>query len=341
LANIFSPAQAVSHRVWCKRQLQARVLNGSISIARRIFLKASGHLYDSAYFFTMTGIINQIRNGVLGPVGPVGAGDRTILLDSLAIMLAIIIPVIIATLLCAWWFRASNTRAKYLPDWEYSGQVELVVWSIPLMVVLFLGGIGWIGSHQLDPHFPLKSKEKPLRVEVVSLDWKWLFIYPDQGVASVNQLAIPVGVPVEFSLTSASVMNSFFVPRLGSQIYAMAGMVTHINLEADKPGTYTGFSAQFSGDGFSGMNFKTMAVSPDEFARWVATAKSAKADLDEAAYAKLVEPTQINPVVFYRSASPDLFKKIVQLSAPGTDTGAMSDPSDIPAGAPPAAGEKE
>jgi cytochrome o ubiquinol oxidase subunit 2 len=285
--------------------------------------------------------MSNIHSGILDPVGPVGAGDKIILFDSLAIMLAIVIPVILATLAFAWWFRASNTRAKYLPDWEYSGQVELVVWSIPLMVVLFLGGIGWIGSHQLDPRFPLKSAEKPLRVEVVSLDWKWLFIYPDQGVASVNQLAIPVGVPVEFSLTSASVMNSFFVPKLGSQIYAMAGMVTHINLEADKPGTYTGFSAQFSGDGFSGMNFKTLALSPDEFSRWIGAAKAANTDLNEATYAKLTEPTQINPVVFYRSPSPDFFKKIVQLSAPGTDTGAMTGSSDIPAGAPLPAGEKE
>ena len=195
--------------------------------------------------------------------------------------------------------------------------MELVVWSIPLMVVLFLGGIGWVGSHELDPHFPLKSKAAAtLRVEVVSMDWKWLFIYPDQGVASVNQLTIPVGVPVEFSLTSADVMNSFFVPQLGSQIYTMAGMVTHVNLEADKAGTYTGFSAQFSGDGFSDMNFKTRAVSPDEFTAWVGAARSAEAILDDATYTKLSKPTQINPVTFYRDVSPALFKQIVQQSAP-------------------------
>ena len=195
--------------------------------------------------------------------------DYTILIDSLAIMLAIVVPTIVATLGFAWWFRASNTRARYLPDWAYSGQLELIVWAIPLLTIMLLGGVAWIGSHDLDPAKPLPSKDAPLEVQVVSLDWKWLFIYPDQQVASVNQLVIPAGVPVHFSLTSASVMNAFFIPQLGSMIYTMNGMTTQLNLQADAPGTFPGLSSHYSGDGFSDMHFDVEAVPADHFSAWV------------------------------------------------------------------------
>src|SRR5262249_18358978 len=176
-------------------------------------------------------------------------------------MLAIVIPVIVATLAFAWWYRASNTRARRLPDFAYSGRIELVVWSIPVLVVMFLGGMAWVSSHQLDPAEPA-GPGKPLDVQVVSLDWKWLFIYPDQGVASVNRLVLPVGTPVRFQLTSASVMTAFFIPRLGSMIYTMNGMVTPLNLRADRPGVFQGEASHFSGDGFSDMRFETDAVTP-------------------------------------------------------------------------------
>ena len=189
------------------------------------------------------------QSGVLDPQGPVGAAERLILLNATAIMLAIVVPVIVLTLGFAWWFRAGNTRARYLPDWEYSGPVELVVWSIPALVVMFLGGIAWVGAHDLDPSRPLAGDTKPLDIQVVSLDWKWLFIYPEHGIASVNQLVVPAGTPLRFAITSAGVMNSFFVPQLGSQIYAMSGMATRLYLQADKPGKYPGLSAQFSGGG--------------------------------------------------------------------------------------------
>ena len=170
-------------------------------------------------------------------------------------MLAIIVPTILATLGFAWWFRAGNPRAKRLPDWAYSGQIELVTWGIPLLTITLLGGVAWVGSHELDHAKPLPSRagSPPLEVQVVSLDWKWLFIYPGQGVASVNQLVIPAGRPVHFSLTSASVMNAFFVPQLGSMIYVMNGMASDLNLQADQPGTFRGISSHFSGDGFPGM----------------------------------------------------------------------------------------
>ncbi|HEV7577533.1 MAG TPA: ubiquinol oxidase subunit II, partial [Caldimonas sp.] len=188
---------------------------------------------------------------LLDPRGPIGRAEKLILVNSMAIMLAIVVPTIIATIAFAWWFRAGNRRARYLPEWAFSGRIELVVWSIPVMVILLLGGVTWLSAHQLDPRRPIAADAKPIDIEVVSLDWKWLFIYPEQGLASVNQLVVPAGVPLHFRLTSASVMNSFFVPQLGSMIYTMNGMETELYLHADEPGTYAGRSAQFSGDGFS------------------------------------------------------------------------------------------
>src|SRR3954468_17271791 len=195
--------------------------------------------------------LSGCSEGVLDPKGPIAAAERQILFNSLGTMLAIVIPTIVATLGVAYWFRASNKRARYLPDFTYSGRIEMLVWSIPAMTVLLVGGVAWVGAHDLDPRRPIASAEKPLTVQVVSLDWKWLFPYPDQGIASVNQLTIPVGTPVRFELTSSAVMNSFFVPQLGGQIYTMAGMVTHLHLQADHRGAYRGLSAQYSGSGFS------------------------------------------------------------------------------------------
>src|SRR6201996_8711255 len=188
------------------------------------------------------------RGGVLDPLGPVGADDATILIDALAIMLAIVIPTILLAFWMAWRYRASNTKAEYLPNWSYSVRIEAVVWSIPILTIMFIGSVIWIGSYKLDPFKPLPSKNPPLEVQVVSLDWKWLFIYPQQGIATVNQLVMPAGTPVHFSITSASVFNVFFVPRLGSMIYAMPGMVSQLNLQADRTGELWGTSAQFSGD---------------------------------------------------------------------------------------------
>ncbi len=158
------------------------------------------------------------HTAVLSPVGPVGESDRIVLLDSLTIMLAIVVPTIVAILAFAYWFRASNTRARYTPEWAYSGALELIVWSIPALVIFFLGGIAWISAHLLDPAEPLKSKAQPVEVQVVSLDWKWLFIYPQQNVASINRVVVPTGVPLDLKITSASVFNVFFVPRLGSML---------------------------------------------------------------------------------------------------------------------------
>ena len=271
---------------------------------------------------------------VLEPIGVVGAGEKVILFDSLAIMLAIIVPTILATVAFAWWFRASNSRAHYLPDWAYSGRLELVVWSIPVLVIMFLGGIAWIGSHDLDPAKPLASKTPALNVQVVSLDWKWLFIYPDQRVASVNTLVIPAGIPVHFSLTSASVMNSFFVPGLGSMIYTMNGMADQLNLQADRPGDYFGLSTHYSGDGFSDMHFGVRALPPQAFAGWVQQARSSGPTLDAAGYRALSKQSQNVHPFTYSSAAPGLFQDIVMQKlppgpGPGPGPGPMHPPANI------------
>ncbi len=273
-------------------------------------------------------------DGVLDPRGPIGVSERLILIDSLAIMLVIVIPVIVATLGFAWWFRASNDRATYLPYWSFSGQLELIVWAIPALVITFLGGIAWFGSHALDPFRPLESKTAAVEVEVVSLDWKWLFIYPNDGVASVNQLGIPIGVPVHFKLTSSGVMNSFFVPQLGSQIYTMAGMTSQLSLQADQPGDYPGLSAQFSGDGFSDMHFVVHALAPDDYAKWIASAKAGGNALDTAAYAALARQSGNVQAATYHSVDPKLFDAIVDETAPPSE-GAQEQPgghSTSPAG---------
>ena len=230
----------------------------------------------------------SFADSILEPAGPIGAGDRIILLDATFIMLAIVIPTMLATLAFAWWYRASNTRATYRPDWTYSGRVELLVWSIPTLVIFFLGGVIWIGSHRLDPFAPLPSATKPLEIDVIALDWKWLFIYPQQNVASINRLVVPVGAPLHFRITSASVFNIFFIPRLGSQIYAMNGMTSQLNLQADKPGSYLGLSAHFSGDGFSDMHFSAIAEPQAEFDRWIGHARSKGRALDVATYRDLL-----------------------------------------------------
>lgn len=256
--------------------------------------------------------------GVLDPAGPVAAGEKSILINALGIMLAIVVPTIIATGAFAYWYRASNHRAKRYPDFSFSGKLELLVWSVPLLIIIFLGGMGWVGSHQLDPPRPLASKQAPVTVQVIALDWKWLFIYPDQGVASVNRLLIPAGVPVRFQITSATVMNSFFIPQLGSQIYAMAGMEAKLNLMADRPGRYRGLSAHYSGEGFANMNFMVDAVPPAQFAAWaIGVRGSDGAVLDGRAYLALAKAKGNVAPFTYRAVPRGFFAAAVrQAGAP-------------------------
>jgi cytochrome o ubiquinol oxidase subunit 2 len=251
-----------------------------------------------------------VREGVLDPHGPISGAERLILMNATGIMLVVVVPVILATLAFAWWYRASNSRAAYRPDFDYSGHIELVTWSIPAMVVILLAGVGWTGSHDLDPAQKLPSSAKPVRIQGISLDWKWLFIYPDQGVATVNQLVVPAGAPIEFSLSSATVMNSFFIPQLGSMIYTMPGMTTRLNLLAQSTGEYPGFAAHFSGDGFSDMRFPVSAVSAVEFPEWIARARALPKTLDTGAYERLAAPGSVAAQI-YGSVTPHFYEWIV------------------------------
>ena len=261
-------------------------------------------------------VLGGCSGGVLDPKGPVGVGNSTLLLDSLAIMLAIVVPTIIATIAFAWWFRASNTKARHLPDWEFSGSIEIVVWAIPLLTILLLGGVAWVGSYAFDPFKPVEGQGKPLEVQVVSLDWNWLFIYPEQGVASINELAVPAGRPLHFTLTSSSVMNAFFVPQLGSMIYTMNGMATQLWLRADQAGEYLGLSSHYSGEGFADMRFAVKAMAPDQFDAWVGQAHANAARLDTAAYSQLAKQSLRNPVSTYGGVDPGLFEKVVRGQLP-------------------------
>ncbi len=253
---------------------------------------------------------------ILDPQGPIGAADKAILIDSLAIMLAIVVPTILATFAFAFWFRASNAKAFYWPDWEYSGRIELVVWAIPALTVILLGGVAWIGAHQLDPPKPIAGSSRPLTIQAVSLDWKWLFIYPDQKVATINTLTVPAGVPLQFQLTSSSVMNAFFIPQFGSMIYTMNGMTTRLNLQADTPGTFQGLSAQFSGDGFADMHFDVHVVPPQQFSKWAQDASNVQQALDARSYEQIAKPSMKNEPAIYRLADPELFRSIATQKIP-------------------------
>jgi cytochrome o ubiquinol oxidase subunit 2 len=253
---------------------------------------------------------------ILDPQGPIAAANKTILVDSVAIMLAIVVPTIVAIFAFAYYFRASNTRAFYLPNFAHSGRLELVVWSIPALTIILLGGVAWIGSHQLDPRVPVAGTGSPVRIQVVSLDWKWLFIYPDQRVATVNALTVPVGAPLQFELTSSSVMNVFFIPQLGSMIYTMNGMVTHLNLRADQEGNLQGLSAHFSGDGFPEMLFDVHVISPLDFPNWVATTAKSDNVLNADSYKQLKQQFVETGRPTYRLDDPLLFNDIATQKIP-------------------------
>jgi cytochrome o ubiquinol oxidase subunit II len=252
---------------------------------------------------------NQLE--LMNPKGAIGAQEKDLILIALGLMLLVVIPVIVLTLVFAWRYRESNTKATYAPKWAHSTRIEGVVWSIPCVIVAFLAVLVWKTTHSLDPYRPLESDVEPVNVEVVALNWKWLFIYPDYGVATVNRLGIPVGTPINFRLTSESIMNSFFIPQLGSQIYAMAGMETQLHLVADEAGTFAGRSSAFSGPGFSDMHFDTVAMPRDRFDAWLRQAKTAPAVLDQANYRSLKEPSIKTPATTYASVTPGLFDSIV------------------------------
>jgi len=248
---------------------------------------------------------------LLNPKGPIGEAERSVIYIAIALMLIVVIPVFAMTIWFPWKYRASNTRATYSPKWSYSGKIDLFIWLIPLAIITALAILVWVETHRLNPYKPIASNAQPINIQAVSLDWKWLFIYPDQNIASVNELVFPANVPLSFRITSDTVMTSLFIPQLGSQIYAMAGMQTRLHLMADESGVYRGQNQQFSGRGFSHMQFKAVAVSKKEFQEWVIKAKDSKNTLDLARYKKIQEPSMGYPVTYFSSVQSHLFDHII------------------------------
>ena len=261
--------------------------------------------------FAMAALLSGCHAALLEPAGKIAADEKSLIITSTLLMLIVVIPVIFLTLYFAWKYRASNTEATYMPNWSYSHRIEAVVWGIPIAIILVLGTITWKTTHELDPYKPLESSVKPITIEVVSLDWKWLFIYPEQHIATVNEIQFPAGTPVNFKITSDTVMNVFFIPQLGSQIYAMAGMQTQVNLIANEPGVYDGLSTNFSGAGFPDMMFKATAGTQQEFDAWVAKVKASPNKLGLDNYAELAKPSTKDPVKYFSNVEPVLFTAVL------------------------------
>jgi len=275
-------------------------------------------------------------------MGSIAEQEMQLILVCTGLMLLVVIPVIILTLYFAWRYRASNTQATYAPEWSHSTAIEVVIWTIPCLIIVVLAVLIWNSTHALDPYKPIASDKAPLRVEVVALNWKWLFIYPDHNVATVNELVMPVDTPVAFKLTSESMMNAFFVPQLGSMVYTMAGMQTRLHLIGHTPGTYAGMSSAYSGSGFSDMKFPARVVTEADFSAWLAQARSSGAHLDAARLAELEVPTHGAPMQRFSGVDTGLFDRIVgryhgmgddEICLPGEQPGAKPQTSSLAASA--------
>lgn len=299
------------------QNLLSRNLSGRSSVFR--------HLKTALFAGLAPVLLAGCQGGILDPKGQVGVDEKNLIVIATLLMLIVVIPVIFMTLFFAWKYREGRTQEVYAPKWSHSTKIELVVWIIPIIIVSILGTITWRSTHALDPYKRLEHEKDHIVVEVVSLNWKWLFIYPEQGVASINELAFPTDVPVEFKITSDTTMNSFFIPQLGGQIYSMAGMETQLHLIANEAGQFDGYSANYSGEGFSGMQFKAIAT-PDEagFDAWVNKLKQSPEILSPATYAQLAKPSENNPVQYFGQVSSGMFHHILHQFMPDSMPG-MSD----------------
>lgn len=248
---------------------------------------------------------------LMNPKGQIGMEQRTLILTATFLMLIVVIPVIFMTFYFAWKYRESNKNAKYTPNWAHSNKIEMVVWGIPCIIIVILGVLTWKSTQELDPRQPIQSEAKTITVEAIAMNWKWLFIYPELGIATVNEISFPENVPVKFKVTSDDVMNSFFIPRLGSQIYAMAGMQNIVHLIANEKGVYPGMSANYSGAGFSGMKFNAIVTSQEDFDKWVEKVKQSPDQLQWEDYKRLAKPSENNPVQFFSTVKPGLYLEII------------------------------
>lgn len=257
---------------------------------------------------------------VMNPSGDIAMQQSQLIVVSTFLMLLVVIPVMLLTVWFAWRYRKANLSARYEPDWDHSTKLELVIWGVPLLIIIALGLLTWISTHTLDPYRklsrldaqrPIQADTKTLTVEAVALDWKWLFIYPEYGIATINQLAAPVDVPIRFKITASRVMNSFFIPALAGQIYSMPGMETPLHAVINRPGEYEGFSANYSGAGFSDMRFKFYGMGAEDFENWVKKVKQARAKLDRVNYVQLEQPSRRDPVRHYGTVDADLYHAIL------------------------------
>lgn len=275
----------------------------------------------------MLALLGGCQAVLLSPSGDVAMQQRNLMIASTVLMLIVIIPVMALTVFFAWRYRAANREATYDPEWSHSLTLEVAIWTVPLLIVVAIGALTWLGTHLLDPYRPLQRlsadrrippSERALQVQVVALDWKWLFIYPELGIASLNEMAVPVDKPIAFSLTSTTVMNSFFVPALAGQIYAMPGMQTKLHAVINEAGAYKGFSANYSGAGFSRMHFTFHGLDEDVFDKWVAKVKSQGSRLDRTAYTAIEKPSEGEPARYFSSVEDGLYQAILNLcTAPG------------------------
>lgn len=269
-----------------------------------VFILAVASLLLLAYFHS-----NNVT--IFNPQGTIAHQERNLIVTAVFLMFVVLLPMLFTGYFFAWKYRAGNKKAKYDPE---AGQHLKggILWAIiPALVILGLGTVVWVGAHNLDPYKPIRSDTKPINVQVVALNWKWLFIYPDRGIATVNFLEIPEQTPVNFQLTADAPMNSFWIPSLGGQIYAMSGMSTQLHLEADSVGEYRGQAAEINGPGYSGMKFTTKSVTQTDFDNWVESVKKSSPPLSLDEYIKLSSPSQNNPVSLYSSYEPDLYNKII------------------------------
>lgn len=269
------------------------------------------HIFTVLLSFGLLLLLTGCKIAVLQPRGYIATDERELLITAVLLMLIVVIPVIILTAVITIRYRASNTKAKYTPDWGHSTLLEIVWWAIPLVIIIVLATLTWIYTHRLDPYKPIVGKNKPITIEVIALEWKWLFIYPDQNIATVNYVQFPVNTPINFLITADAPMNSFQIPQLGGQIYAMSGMQTKLHLIADQTGCYRGRSTNFSGDGFSGMKFIAHVTTQAKFNNWVSTVKKSSKQLTMDSYNKLALPSENNKVEYFSSAQKDLFNDVI------------------------------
>jgi cytochrome o ubiquinol oxidase subunit 2 len=260
---------------------------------------------------------------VLSPAGTIASQQRNLLVFATALMLLIVLPVFGLTFYIAWKYRAGNTKAAYHPEWDHNTKLETLWWGFPCAIILVLAVVAWNSSHALDPYKAIQSNQPPLTIQVVALQWKWLFIYPEQHIATVNYVQFPAGRPVNFEITADAPMNSFWIPRLGGQVYAMSGMNTQLHLMADKPGTYNGSSANLSGDGFADMKFTARSSTADDFATWTKRTQSSPNNLSMDAYGTLALPSVIKTPAEYGSYEPALYDMVIMKYMPAVH-GAMN-----------------